>query len=185
MRPVSHSILAICIPATLWPAVAKCEPASLWNSNGSVMAMDVVGGDQVFRYQEPRIGMRQEGVVSGTVRFKGTKSGNTYSGTAFVFSRRCGAHPFHVTGTVSQDEREITMYGSAPVGFDAACRPVVYRKDGVHFSFLQFVDPPPLVAREIERDQSAAEAAAERARLEEARAAKEREEQVLRNLHEQ
>src|SRR5258708_6075180 len=177
MRPVSHSILVTCILATFWPAAAKSEPASLWNSNGSVMAMDVVGGEQVFRYQEPRIGMRQEGVVSGTVRFKGVKSGDTYSGTAFVFSRRCGAHPFHVTGTVSKDEGEIAMYGSAPVGFDEACRPVVYRKDGVHFSFLRFVDPPPLVAREIDRDRSAAEAAVERAQLEEARAAKEREEQ--------
>ena len=31
--------------------------------------------------------------------------------------------------------------GTAPAGFDAACRPVVYRKDGVHFSFLRFLDP--------------------------------------------
>ena len=141
MRPVSHSILATCILTTVWPAAAKCEPVSLWNSNGSVMSMEVVGADQVFRYQEPRIGMRQEGVMSGTVRFKGARAGNTYLGTAFVFSRRCGAHPFRVTGTVSKDEREITMYGNAPAGFDAACRPVVYRKDGVHFSFLRFLDP--------------------------------------------
>ena len=69
---------------TVWPAAAKCEPVSLWNSNGSVMSMEVVGADQVFRYQEPRVGMRQEGVVPGTVRFKGTRTGNTYLGTAFV-----------------------------------------------------------------------------------------------------
>jgi hypothetical protein len=55
---------------------------SLWTSNGSVMSMEVVGGEHVFRYQEPRIGMRQAGVVSGTLRFKGTRSGDAYTGTA-------------------------------------------------------------------------------------------------------
>ena len=94
MRPTRRSILATCILTTFWPATAECEPESLWNHNGSVMALHAVGAEHVIRYQEPRIGMRQEGVVSGTVRFKGTKSGNTYSGTAFVFSRRCGAHPY-------------------------------------------------------------------------------------------
>jgi len=149
------------------------------------MAMEVVGGHQVFRYQEPRVGLRQEGVVPGTVRFKGTKSGNTYLGTAFVFSRRCGAHPFHVTGTVSNDEREIAMQGTAPVGFDAACRPVVYRKDGVHFSFLRFVNPPPL-ASAIARDQNAAEAAPDRARLAEAQAAELKQQHLqARDLREQ
>ena len=185
MRPVSQSILATCILTAFWPASAKCEPVSLWNSNGSVMAMEVVGSHQVFRYQEPRIGLRQEGVVPGTVRFKGTKSGNTYLGTAFVFSRRCGAHPFQVTGTISNDEREIAMYGTAPVGFDAACRPVIYRKDGVHFSFLRFVNPPPLAASAIAPDRDAAEAAPDRARLAEAQAAEKHQEQRLRDSLEQ
>ena len=43
------------------------------------MALHAVGAEHVISYQEPRMGMRQEGVVSGTVRFKGTKSENTYS----------------------------------------------------------------------------------------------------------
>ena len=181
MRPACHSILATCILTTFWPATAECEPESLWNHNGSVMALHAVGAERVIRYQEPRIGMRQEGVVSGTVRFKGTKSGNTYSGTAFVFSRRCGAHPYQVTGTTSADEREIAISGTAPAGFDASCRPVVYRKEVARFSFLRSVEPPPPAVAAIDRDRGAADAAAERARLEEAQAAKEREEQRLRS----
>ena len=184
MRPTGHAILATCILTSFWPATGECEPESLWNHNGSVMALHAVGAEHVISYQEPRMGMRQEGVVSGTVRFKGTKSENTYSGTAFVFSRRCGAHPYQVTGTISADERQIAISGTAPAGFDAACRPVVYRKEVAHFSFLRSIEPSP----PVDRDRGAADAAAaaaERARLEAARAAQEREEQRLRSLREQ
>jgi hypothetical protein len=182
MRPTRHAILATCILTSFWPATGECEPESLWNHNGSVMALHAVGAEHVISYQEPRMGMRQEGVVSGTVRFKGTKSENTYSGTAFVFSRRCGAHPYQVTGTISADERQIAISGTAPAGFDAACRPVVYRKEVAHFSFLRSIEPSP----PVDRDRGAADAAAaERARVEAARAAQEREEQRLRSLREQ
>lgn len=184
MRRVSRSLLATCILTTFWSAAAQCEPASFWNHNGSVMAMYVAGDEREMRYHEPRIGMRQEGVVPGSVRFKGTLSGNAYVGTAFVFSRRCGTHPYRVTGALSADEREITLHGTAPAGFDAACRLIASRKDVVHFSFLRAADPPQPAADTIVSDRRAAEAeaAAEQARLEVAKA--EREEQRLRELHE-
>jgi hypothetical protein len=185
MRPVCHSILSTCVLTICWPATVQCEPASFWNHNGSVMALYAVGDGRVFRYQEPRIGMQQEGVVSGTVRFEGTRTGNTYSGTAFVFSRRCGAHPFRVSGTASEQEREIILYGTAPAGFDVACRPTVYSKHVVNFTFLRSVDPAPVVGGPIDRDQSAAEVDAKRASLEGAQAVKEDEEQRLSNLREQ
>ena len=185
MRLVCRSILSTCILTICWPATVRCEPASFWDHNGSVMALYAVGDGRVFRYQEPRIGMRQEGVVSGAVRFEGTKTGNTYSGTAFVFSRRCGAHPFHVSGPASEEEREIIMYGTAPAGFDAACRPTVYSKHVVNFTFLRSVNPSPVVGGPIDRDQSAAEAAAKLASLEEAQAARVDEEKRLRDLREQ
>src|SRR5205085_2287925 len=95
--------------------------------------------------------------------------------------RRCGAHPFHVSGTASEEERVITMYGSAPAGFDTACRLTVYSKHVVNFSFLRSVNLSPVV----DGSQSAADAAAKRASSEDAEAAKEGEEQRLRGLREQ
>ena len=184
-RPTGHSILAACFLTTAWASTAICEPVSLWNSNGSVMSMEVVGAEHVFRYQEPRIGMRQAGVVSGTLRFKGTRSGDAYTGTAFVFSRRCGAHPFRVTGTISEDKREIEAFGSAPGGFDAACRPLAFHTDGVRLSFLRLVGSSPLPSLMVERKESPAESAAEAARAEETGAVQEREEHRLRSLREQ
>lgn len=181
MRLIGRSLFSTCILAICCPKAALCEPASFWNHNGSVMALYAVGDGRVFRYQEPRIGMQQEGVVAGTVRFQGTKTGNSYSGTAFVFSRRCGARPFQVRGTASEDEREINLHGNAPAGFDAACRPTVYSKHVVNFTFLRSVNSS-VVA---DRDQSAAETAVKRAGLEEPQATKENEEQRLRDLREQ
>src|SRR5690349_459323 len=166
MRPSSRAILAICLLAALLPTAALGDPtlASLWNHNGSVMALYVSGDEHEMRYQEPRIGMRQEGVVSGTVRFKGVLNGSTFTGTAFVFSRRCGTHPYPVTGTLSADGHQITLNGAAPAGFDPGCKLAVTRKDIVQFNFLRAAEPvaPPETAA-IERDRAGTEAAAERA----------------------
>ena len=185
MRRIHHSAVAVCVLTIFWPAIAICEPASLWDQNGSVMALYANGAERIIRYQEPRIGMQQEGVAPGTVRFEGTQSGTAYTGTAFVFSRRCGTHPYRVTGTISADEREITLQGTAPSGFDAACRQVASRRSVAYFRFLRFAEATPVAASAIDRDKSAeAEAAAERARLEDALAAKEQEEERLRKAQE-
>jgi hypothetical protein len=38
------------------------------------------------------------------------------------------------------------MYGTAPAGFDAACRPTVYSKHVVNFTFLRSGNPSPDIA---------------------------------------
>ena len=103
------------------------QSVSLWDLNTSNMVLAVNGSSLEFRYHEPRIGMQEEGVVSGTLHFSGTVTGSSIAGTAHVFSRRCGPQPYHVTGTSSDDARVITLHGSAPSAFDAACRPVRFR----------------------------------------------------------
>jgi tetratricopeptide (TPR) repeat protein len=190
MRRSCRAILATCLLAALLPAAARADPmlASLWNHNGSVMALYVAGDEHEMRYQEPRIGMRQEGVVPGTVRFKATLAGNAFAGTAFVFSRRCGTHPYRVTGTLTADGHQITLTGAAPAGFDPGCKLVLTRNDVVQFNFVRAVEPsPPAATAAIERDRASAETAmpaAEDARSEDARAAQEREEQRQRELQE-
>lgn len=178
MRPLHHSIFAACIFTTLsvGTTAVQGEPASLWDHNNSVIGLYAEGASRIFRYQKPRIAMQQEGVMPGALLFSGTKFGDTYSGTAYVFSRRCGARPYYVTGTVADDGRAITLLGTAPAGFDSACRPILYRQDVLQFSFLRSLAPapPPLIVGSIDRDEDAAREAAERARREEAHAAAER-----------
>lgn len=169
MRSLHQPILVACI-ATLFQitslSVAQSQPASLWQHNNSVVALYASGPAREFRYHEPRVGMQQEGVDPGTVLFSGIKSGNTYSGTAFIFSRRCGAHPYQVSGTITDDGREVTMLGTAPATFNASCHPVLYRQDVLVFSFLQaIVAPPPVVVGSIDRGQATAQDDLQRLRI--------------------
>jgi hypothetical protein len=96
------------------PPVAGQGRGSLWEHNGSIMRLVADGDTRKFFYQTPRQGMINEGVMEGTPLFDGVRNGDTYSGTAFVFRRQCGSFPFEVSGTVSADERTVTMTGDAP-----------------------------------------------------------------------
>lgn len=109
---------------------------SYWEHNGSIMALEASGASRTFSYQQPRSGLP---VASGTVLFEGRRDGESYSGTAYLFSSRCGAIAYAVTGTVSPDERGVTMYGNAP-SRDARCQVVGYKQDILQFNFLQAAD---------------------------------------------
>ena len=62
-------------------------------------------------------------MTPGTMEFNGTQTGNVYEGTAYVFSRTCGAIGFAVSGSVAQDAQSITMKGWVPY-IDLQCRRV-------------------------------------------------------------
>jgi tetratricopeptide (TPR) repeat protein len=163
MRPFRRSIFAASIAAIVSSALTTAvhaEPVSLWELNTSTMVLAVSGSSLEFRYQEPRIGLQQEGVVAGTLQFSGTMTGDNYSGTAYVFSRRCGPQPYLVTGAISEYGRAITLFGRPPSGFNAACEPTRYRDSVLVYNFLQVMGPPPsppLVVGSINRDHAAAE----------------------------
>jgi hypothetical protein len=90
------------------------------------------GANRQFNYAIPKPGLP---VASGTLLFAGRKSGDNYSGTAYVFSERCGASGYSVSGPVAPDQRSVTMYGKAP-RTDASCRVVGYRDDVLVFNFI-------------------------------------------------
>ena len=115
--------------------------------------------------------------------FKGTLTGDTYTGTAFVFHRRCGARPFDVEGTLDADERRITFTGEQPMSFDAQCRVVDVEDVEFEITFLRSLAPP-IVVGSIDREPAPASDAEERekARLAAILADKEREERRLRDL---
>lgn len=167
-------ILALVLAALL-PAPVKAECQNLWRLNTSTLCLTVDGASRVFRYEQPREGMRDEGVVSGTLLFSGTVSGTQISGISHVFSRRCGgAVPYTVAGGVSVDGRRIVMHGQAPSGFNKRCEPNAFRNAVLE---LTRIDPAPpasvIVAeavlpqlREQQRREAEAAAAQQRARAE-------------------
>jgi hypothetical protein len=67
--------------------------------------------------------------------FVGTRSGNSYTGYAKVFSKSCGAIAYPVTGTISADERQVALAGQMPIR-DENCQVLYYSDDLEVLSFL-------------------------------------------------
>jgi hypothetical protein len=104
-----------------------------WDHNGSLVSLSATGARRQFHYQSPAADLLQIGVQPGTLLFDGRKVGNTYSGTAYVFSKVCGALPYTTEGPVTPDQRTVTMYGKAPI-VDSTCSVIQYRDDVLVFS---------------------------------------------------
>ena len=94
--------------AMLWaPVAAVAQPVNegkLVTHNGSLMVItNPRSGGMIIQYQDPRpdlFGL----VVPGTLLVEGAWRGKTFFGTAFVFSRWCGAIPYAVSGYVDATE---------------------------------------------------------------------------------
>ena len=115
------------------PPASSPVGGSLWNHNGSTVKLTANGARRQFAYEHPRSGMRKRGVRRGDVLFEGSRDGEIYSGTAYIFTRRCGKVGYDVLGTVRNNDTEIVMRGNAP-RFNASCRPVGSRPDTLVFS---------------------------------------------------
>jgi len=68
----------------------------------------------------------------------GAREGNSWSGTAYSVSGKCESVPFSVKGSVSGDDRIVTLIGKAPQIGPSNCQVVGYRDDALVFNFLKF-----------------------------------------------
>ncbi len=123
------------------PAVAD----SFWSHNGSEMRLRADGSSRTILYEHPRPGIAAEGVEPGTVLFQGSltdgESGE-YSGTAFIFSERCGKRPFEVTGSLQMDGHEIHLNGAAPRIDRSTCQLKGTKESPLIFKFVRSDEPP-------------------------------------------
>jgi hypothetical protein len=106
---------------------------SLWNNNGSIVRLVSEGQTRKFIIELPRAGLTDAGLQPGQVVFDGIRDGGSYSGTAYVFSKRCGTLAFKVQGPVSADQQQVALYGNRP-SVDPNCRVVSSQKDVFVFS---------------------------------------------------
>jgi hypothetical protein len=107
---------------------------SYWAHNGSVLYLIANGRSRELYYDTPKPGLVTAGATPGSLLFKGTFQNGTYSGTAYIFNKRCGTVPYQVSGPVSNDFESVTMQGDAPSGLDANCNPTKYVADTLQFS---------------------------------------------------
>jgi len=106
--------------------------ASLWDHNGSSMVLVSEGKRRKFYYDAPREGLISQGVHNGTLLFEGTRQGNRYLGTAYLFSKGCSPVGFPVEGDVL-NEHEIVVRGRAPNR--RSCRTIGYSDSVLRFTY--------------------------------------------------
>ena len=97
----------------IFPSSAKSAP-TYWDYNGSILELIADGSSRKFYYYSPRPGLDSAGVKRGTLAFDGKRADNKYTGSAYVFSKSCGALAYPVTGTVSDDQRKVQFSGMVP-----------------------------------------------------------------------
>jgi hypothetical protein len=123
------------ISICLLPLLAVAAPAaaeSLWQHNGSILQLRVKGEEHSLVYLEPRSGLRKAGVEHGSVLFKGKAKRNRYTGTAYLFSKKCGAVGYAVEGRVAEGSQNLTLSGRAPRR-NSKCETLGHRSDVLVF----------------------------------------------------
>ncbi len=88
---------------------------SCWDHDGSLMRLVANGDQRAFYYEQPRPSLSRVGIVRGALLFDGAKQGNTYQGTARVFSAGCVPTTYRVEGPVSTDQLTVTLRGQRVV----------------------------------------------------------------------
>ena len=107
---------------------------TLWDHNNSIMLVKLSSSRIEIYYQNPRQGMIDEGVRSGTLLFEGQRTGDRVSGTAYVFDRRCGKLPYPDDGEIIGDRRIILNGRRVPTQLTSDCRVTGFRIDSSIFS---------------------------------------------------
>jgi hypothetical protein len=88
--------------------------STIWDHNASVMYLVANGSTRELYYQKPRPGMSEAGARPGSLLFRGQINDGQYSGTAYIFNRRCGPIPFQVKGPILDNDERIVLRGEAP-----------------------------------------------------------------------
>lgn len=96
-------------------AASETPPgASLWEHNGSTVALVAEGNQRRFIYQTPREGLVANGVRTGTLLFEGQLDGSSYRGRAWIFTKRCGELSYAVNGQIEREGTRVVLVGRAP-----------------------------------------------------------------------
>ena len=134
---VNHFAQSVKTPETsaAAPAATQVSQQSRWEQNGSIVHLSANGATRQFYYDAPRGELIATGVKSGTLLFDGNKKGSSYSGTAYAFTNLCQPKGYSVNGSISEDEKQVTLRGKAPE-LNAGCKVTGYRDAVLVFTYI-------------------------------------------------
>jgi hypothetical protein len=98
-------------------------PGSYWTQGESVMRLDAVGVSRKFFFYTPSNAELKAGAKPGSLRFDGQISGTGYTGTAFLYSAKCGRSAISVSGQIENNDGRVILSGRTPQ-LDADCREI-------------------------------------------------------------
>jgi predicted aspartyl protease len=136
------SLAAACLLCFSFVFVAAADQESLWTYNDSVMYLVAKGQVREFRYQEPRSALGPFGVKLGTLAFLGVSRNGEYVGTAFTFTRECGALSFLAHGPILDNGKRVLLAGRLPQ-VDARCQNIGFIDHELEFRLVKLIDREP------------------------------------------
>ena len=115
-------------------AAGAVAPDGIWSLSGSAMYLSAEGNKRRLVYESPRADLVPIGVHKDTLYFEGALDGQTLRGTAHVFVRNCPPLGYPVTGSVSDNGRQITLRGKSPQA-NAECQVVSERDRAITLTY--------------------------------------------------
>jgi hypothetical protein len=98
----------------------------LWDANGSAVAQGLEAPATVtFTFTAPRGDFASQGARAGQLLLQIERDGQSFSGVAYAFRPGCAPESYEVSGSISANEKVLTLKGRAPAR-DASCRIVAF-----------------------------------------------------------
>lgn len=125
---MSRTATAVLLFLVMSPALAG--ELHMFEHNKSVVSWFFAGDQAIAKYESPRSGLAEIGIVEGTVLFEGREEAGKIVGNAFTFKESCGSAPYKVIGTWTDDW--ITLRGPAPIWSKRGCEITGYTLNSPH-----------------------------------------------------
>ncbi len=109
----------------------------VWKYGDSTFQVNQEYGQNIeIVFVEPRIGLVNEGVASGTILVTAQGDGKKINGTSHLFRRDCGVIEYHVSGLYDINQGVIYLGGKMPVR-NKQCQIEKYQDAIMMFSVVQ------------------------------------------------
>ena len=118
------------------PHEVPAPTASFWKSGDSTLRLEAAGVSRKFIFFEPSDAELKAGAKAGSLRFDGQIAGKAYTGTAYLYSDRCGRSAFQVSGQIENDGGRVVLMGRAPQTGNN-CRELGKTDQTLVFDFVQ------------------------------------------------
>jgi hypothetical protein len=105
------------------PSEDPAPAGSYWKHGSSIMRLEATGLSRKFFFYKPSDDQLEAGAKAESLRFDGQISRKGYTGTAFLYSDKCGRSAFQVSGQIESNESRVILSGRSPQ-VDRDCREI-------------------------------------------------------------